>query len=41
VVPPSRLTINPDCGLKTRAPEEAEAKLKNMVEATREIRRSL
>jgi 5-methyltetrahydropteroyltriglutamate--homocysteine methyltransferase len=41
VVPPSRLCVNPDCGLKTRAPEEAEAKLKNMVEATREVRRAL
>jgi 5-methyltetrahydropteroyltriglutamate--homocysteine methyltransferase len=41
VVPASRLWINPDCGLKTRSPEESEAKLRNMVEATLEVRRSL
>jgi 5-methyltetrahydropteroyltriglutamate--homocysteine methyltransferase len=41
VVPASRLYVNPDCGLKTRSPEQAEAKLRNMVEATREVRRSL
>jgi 5-methyltetrahydropteroyltriglutamate--homocysteine methyltransferase len=41
VVPPSRLRINPDCGLKTRSPEEAEAKLKNMVAATIEVRQTL
>lgn len=41
VVPPSRLSINPDCGLKTRSPEEAEAKLRTMVAATLEVRRSL
>ena len=41
VVPPSRLYVNPDCGLKTRTPEEAEAKLRNMVAATLEVRRSL
>ncbi len=41
VVPASRLFVNPDCGLKTRTPEEAEAKLRSMVEATREVRRGL
>ena len=41
VVPASRLFVNPDCGLKTRTPEEAEAKLKSMIQATREVRRSL
>ena len=41
VVPASRLYVNPDCGLKTRSPEEAEAKLRNMVAATREVRRTL
>ncbi|HEV8702845.1 MAG TPA: methionine synthase [Candidatus Polarisedimenticolia bacterium] len=41
VVPASRLYVNPDCGLKTRSPEQAEAKLRNMVEATREVRRTL
>jgi 5-methyltetrahydropteroyltriglutamate--homocysteine methyltransferase len=41
VVPASRLYVNPDCGLKTRSPEQAEAKLRNMVKATREVRRTL
>jgi len=30
--------VNPDCGLKTRKPEEAVASLRNMVEAARRIR---
>jgi 5-methyltetrahydropteroyltriglutamate--homocysteine methyltransferase len=38
VLPPERVWINPDCGLKTRAPEEARAKLAAMVEATRAVR---
>jgi 5-methyltetrahydropteroyltriglutamate--homocysteine methyltransferase len=38
VVPVERIAVNPDCGLKTRAPEEAEAKLRVMVEATRAVR---
>ena len=38
VVPPERLFINPDCGLKTRSPEEVEAKLRNMVAATLAVR---
>jgi 5-methyltetrahydropteroyltriglutamate--homocysteine methyltransferase len=38
VVPPERLFINPDCGLKTRTRDEAEAKLRVMVEATRAAR---
>ena len=41
VVPASRLWINPDCGLKTREPAEAEEKVGNMVAATREVRASL
>ena len=41
VVPPSRLYVNPDCGLKTRSLEETEAKLRNMVAATLEVRRTL
>ncbi|HKZ63278.1 MAG TPA: methionine synthase [Thermoplasmata archaeon] len=32
-VPPERVWIEPDCGLKTRTPEEVQAKLKVMVEA--------
>ncbi|HKB06937.1 MAG TPA: methionine synthase [Candidatus Polarisedimenticolia bacterium] len=41
VVPAARLFVNPDCGLKTRTLEESEAKLGNMVAATREIRQTL
>jgi 5-methyltetrahydropteroyltriglutamate--homocysteine methyltransferase len=33
--------VNPDCGLKTRRPEESTAALKNMVAATQEVRASL
>jgi 5-methyltetrahydropteroyltriglutamate--homocysteine methyltransferase len=36
-----RLWVNPDCGLKTRGPVEAEAALRNMVEAAREARKEL
>ena len=36
-----KLTIDPDCGLKTRLKEEAVAKLTNMVAAVREVRREL
>ena len=36
--PPSRLWINPDCGLKTRRWEEVEPSLKNMVRATERMR---
>ncbi|MGH8104285.1 MAG: methionine synthase [bacterium] len=39
VIPPERLYIDPDCGLKTRQPDEAKQKLKNMVQAVREIKR--
>lgn len=38
VIPAERIYVDPDCGLKTRTPAEAEAKLKAMVEAVREIR---
>jgi 5-methyltetrahydropteroyltriglutamate--homocysteine methyltransferase len=38
VVPLSRLWVNPDCGLKTRAWPETERALKNMVEAARIMR---
>jgi len=33
--------VNPDCGLKTRKPEESTAALKNMVAAARKVRASL
>ena len=35
---PTKLFIDPDCGLKTRTVEEARAKLRNMVAATRAVR---
>jgi len=35
---PTQLFIDPDCGLKTRSLEEAQAKLRNMVAATRAVR---
>ena len=38
VIPPSRLWVNPDCGLKTRGWAETEAALANMVEAARLMR---
>ncbi|MBI5398903.1 5-methyltetrahydropteroyltriglutamate--homocysteine S-methyltransferase [Candidatus Woesearchaeota archaeon] len=33
-----RIWINPDCGLKTRTPDEAKAQLDNMVEVARHLR---
>ena len=41
VLPPERLYIDPDCGFKTRTPEEAEAKLRVIVEAVRQVKREL
>jgi len=38
VVPPSRLWVNPDCGLKTRAWPETRAALQHMVAAARQLR---
>ena len=38
IFPPDRLYIDPDCGLKTRTVEEAEAKLRAMVSATRDVK---
>lgn len=38
VFPPDKVYIDPDCGLKTRTIEEAEAKLKVMVRAVKEIK---
>ena len=38
VFPPEQVYIDPDCGLKTRTWEEAEAKLKVMVQAVAEIK---
>jgi 5-methyltetrahydropteroyltriglutamate--homocysteine methyltransferase len=36
-----KVYIDPDCGLKTRTPEEAEEKLKVMVAAVKEVREEL
>jgi 5-methyltetrahydropteroyltriglutamate--homocysteine methyltransferase len=41
VVPPERLWVNPDCGLKTRSWPETEAALREMVKAARELRAEL
>jgi 5-methyltetrahydropteroyltriglutamate--homocysteine methyltransferase len=38
VIPPEKVWISPDCGLKTRTPDEAEKKLAVMVAAVRRIR---
>ena len=40
-IPASRLWVNPDCGLKTRAYPETTAALRNLVEAARRVRASL
>lgn len=41
VLDPSLFWINPDCGLKTRRPEEVVPALKNLVEAAKEVRKEL
>ncbi|RYL93097.1 5-methyltetrahydropteroyltriglutamate--homocysteine S-methyltransferase [Sporolactobacillus sp. THM7-4] len=41
VLDPKLFWINPDCGLKTRKPEETIPALKNMVEAAHEVREEL
>ncbi len=41
VVPADRLYIDPDCGLKTRTVDEAQAKLSVLVEAVGEVRQEL
>ncbi|WP_263263096.1 5-methyltetrahydropteroyltriglutamate--homocysteine S-methyltransferase [Pseudomonas sp. RIT-PI-S] len=40
-IPPERLWVNPDCGLKTRGWAETEAALVNMVAAARQLRAAL
>jgi 5-methyltetrahydropteroyltriglutamate--homocysteine methyltransferase len=40
-VPPERLWVNPDCGLKTRGYPEVEAALSHIVAATRALRAEL
>ena len=41
VVPPERLWINPDCGLKTRGWDETKLALLNMVQVAKTLRSSL
>ncbi|WP_372910002.1 methionine synthase [Salinigranum sp.] len=41
VVPPEKLTISPDCGLKLLPREVAYGKMENMVKATREVEAEL
>jgi 5-methyltetrahydropteroyltriglutamate--homocysteine methyltransferase len=41
VIPPERLWVNPDCGLKTRAWPETVAALRNMVQAAQAVRERL
>lgn len=41
VIPPDRLWVNPDCGLKTRRWEEVIPALKNLVHATRTVRNEI
>ena len=41
MIPKEKIYVSPDCGLKTREVEEAKAKLRVMVEATKEIRETL
>ncbi|MFC5723193.1 5-methyltetrahydropteroyltriglutamate--homocysteine S-methyltransferase [Streptomyces gamaensis] len=40
-VPAERLWVNPDCGLKTRAPEESGPALENLVAAAKRVRAEL
>ncbi|WP_049899753.1 methionine synthase [Halococcus agarilyticus] len=41
IVPPERLTVSPDCGVKLLPREVAYGKMANMVEATRNVERKL
>ncbi|MEF8851120.1 MAG: methionine synthase [Haloarculaceae archaeon] len=41
VVPPEKLTVSPDCGLKLLPRDVAYGKMENMVQAAREIEREL
>ena len=41
VLPPARLWVNPDCGLKTRGWPEVEQALRHMVEAAKRMRHEL
>ena len=41
VIPPERVYVDPDCGLKTRSVEEAKDKLRVIVEGSRVVRQRL
>jgi 5-methyltetrahydropteroyltriglutamate--homocysteine methyltransferase len=41
VLRPEQIWVNPDCGLKTRAWDEVEPSLRNMVEAAKQLREEL
>jgi 5-methyltetrahydropteroyltriglutamate--homocysteine methyltransferase len=41
VIPASQVMVSPDCGLKTRRPDETVAKLKAMVQGTQLVRKEL
>jgi 5-methyltetrahydropteroyltriglutamate--homocysteine methyltransferase len=41
LVPPERLTVSPDCGVKLLPREVAYGKMENMVQAAREVEREL
>jgi 5-methyltetrahydropteroyltriglutamate--homocysteine methyltransferase len=41
VLPPERIFVDPDCGLKTRTVEESQAKMRVIVEAVRRVRAEL
>jgi 5-methyltetrahydropteroyltriglutamate--homocysteine methyltransferase len=41
VLPPDRIWVDPDCGLKTRTVDETRAKLSAMMAAVREVRATL
>ena len=38
VLPPEKIFVDPDCGLKTRTWDEASAKIKVMIEAVRRVK---
>ena len=41
VFKPEQVTVDPDCGLKTRTPEEAEQKLRVMIQARDQVKEEL
>ncbi len=41
VIPPERIFVDPDCGLKTRQVDEAKAKLKVIAQAVREVKKEM